>query len=104
TPHGNFEHGTTILSEVRPLAEVAARHGLDEATAAERIAQANKTLLAARGKRVRPHRDDKVLTAWNGLMISACARGARVLGAAEPARQATRAAEFLVGHMFDSAT
>jgi uncharacterized protein YyaL (SSP411 family) len=104
TPHGNFEHRTTILSEVRPVADVAARHGLDEATAAERIARANQTLLAVRGKRERPGLDDKVITAWNGLMISACARGARALGASEPAQQATRAAEFLIERMFDSGT
>jgi len=52
-------------------------------------------VLEARGLRVRPHRDGKVLTVWNGLMISAFARGARVLDDPGLAFCAMRAAEFV---------
>jgi uncharacterized protein YyaL (SSP411 family) len=44
------------------------------------LARVQPLLLEARSKRPRPHLDDKVLTAWNGLMISAFAKGAQVLG------------------------
>ena len=54
-----------------------------------------RTLLAARAKRVRPHLDDKILTAWNGLMISAFAQGGAVLDEPRYAEAARRAAEFL---------
>ena len=56
-------------------------------------------LLAARAKRPPPLRDDKVIAAWNGLAISAFARGALVLGAPALAARATRAAEFVLGPM-----
>ncbi len=94
TAAGNFEHGVTILSEVRTLEETATHAGLERKEAARRLEAARLTLLEVRGRRVRPHRDDKVLTAWNGLMISAFARGARVLGEPQRATRAVRAAEF----------
>jgi uncharacterized protein YyaL (SSP411 family) len=53
---------------------------------------------------VRPHRDDKVLTAWNGLMISAYARGARVLGEPALRERAERAAAFVWTHLHDERT
>jgi uncharacterized protein YyaL (SSP411 family) len=65
------------------------------------LGEARQTLFDARAKRPRPHLDDKVLTAWNGLMIAASARAARVLEAQEgadavaPLRSAERAASFL---------
>jgi uncharacterized protein YyaL (SSP411 family) len=49
------------------------------------LAHARQTLFAAREQRPRPHLDDKILTAWNGLMIAAAARAARVLEAQEGA-------------------
>ncbi|MDX6766344.1 MAG: thioredoxin domain-containing protein [Candidatus Methylacidiphilales bacterium] len=58
-------------------------------------------LRAARGLRPRPHLDDKILTAWNGLMISALARGSMVLGDKELAGRAGRAARFLRERMWD---
>jgi uncharacterized protein YyaL (SSP411 family) len=55
-----------------------------------------RMLLGARCRRVRPARDEKVITAWNGLMISALAKAAQVLGSARYAAAATRAARFLL--------
>src|SRR5207247_804927 len=60
-----------------------------------RLAEAGAQLRAARTKRPRPRRDDKVLTAWNGLMISACARAAQVLDSPADLESARRAAEFV---------
>jgi hypothetical protein len=56
----------------------------------------------ARARRPRPALDDKVVTAWNGLMIAAFARGARVLGRAEHLQAARRAAAFLRARMWDA--
>src|ERR1035441_2970284 len=59
----------------------------------------------ARAQRERPLRDDKILTAWNGLMISAFARGGAVLAghnAARYAEAARHATEFVIGRMYDA--
>src|SRR5262249_54426341 len=79
TSEGNFEHETSILHEAHTIAETAARFDLEAMEVSRRLDDARARLLAARSHRVRPHRDDKVLASWNGLMISAYARGARVL-------------------------
>ena len=104
TPRGNFEHATSIIHVMQPLEEFARARGLDTATLAERFGRCRMALLAARSRRVRPHLDDKVLTAWNGLMISAFARGARALADASLAATAARAGEFIMSRMFDPAT
>ncbi len=104
TPRGNFEHATSIIHVMQPLEALARERGLDTAALAERFERCRVALLAARSLRIRPHLDDKVLTAWNGLMISAFARGARVLGDASLAATAVRAGEFIMTRMCDSAT
>jgi uncharacterized protein YyaL (SSP411 family) len=60
-------------------------------------------LLEARSRRVRPHLDDKILTAWNGLMISAFAKGALVLSDSRYLDAARRAADFVLTRMYDVA-
>ena len=104
TAHGNFEHGTTILSEVHTLEECAKQFGMAPAEAEKRLDAARAKLLDVRARRVRPHRDDKVVAAWNGLMISAFARGARVLGDPGLAARAARAAGFVWDRLRDPAT
>lgn len=74
-PHGEFA-GRNILKQRRPLAETAAGLGLDVAVAAERLGSALERLRAVRAGRPRPHLDDKILAAWNGLALSALARAA----------------------------
>jgi uncharacterized protein YyaL (SSP411 family) len=103
TPGGNFERDASILSLVHTSAEAARRFGLAEAEAQRRLAVACARLLEARGRRVRPQRDDKVITAWNGLMISALARGARVLDQPALAARAVGAAEFIWTELRDGA-
>ncbi len=56
-------------------------------------------LLELRSRRPRPHRDEKVLADWNGLMVGALARGAVVLGEVDLARRAGRAADFILEEM-----
>jgi len=71
---------------------------LDE-TLVVRLLPMKTKLLAARGKRVRPATDDKVLTAWNGLMISAFARAYDAFGREEDLRSARAAADFVLAKL-----
>ena len=95
---GNWE-GHSIPRTPVALTEVAGQFGLDEAAAAARLAEARRALLAARNTRVKPGLDDKVLTAWNGLMVGALAEGARVLGEARWLEASARAADFVLTHL-----
>jgi uncharacterized protein YyaL (SSP411 family) len=102
-PHGEFT-GKNILYQAHTVEETARQFGrpLEEVRAG--VEQAGRVLLEARSKRVRPHLDDKVLTAWNGLMISAFARGGAILEEPRYAAAARRAAEFLIARVYDSQT
>jgi uncharacterized protein YyaL (SSP411 family) len=96
TEGGNWE-GVTILSRVRPTADLARLHGLDAGDVDRRLAAARQRLLDHRVGRPQPARDDKALAAWNGLAIAALADAARLLGhaddpAAREAADAYRAA------------
>jgi uncharacterized protein YyaL (SSP411 family) len=105
TAEGNFEGGgATVLHESLSLADAAREAGLAVADGAVRLDEARARLLAARSRRVRPLRDDKVIVAWNGLMISACARGAIGLGDPALAERGERAARFVLGSMHDPVT
>ncbi len=64
-----------------------------------RLKDVNARLLAARGRRVAPARDDKVVAAWNGLGLAALTLGARMLPRADLAAAADRCAKFLQGHL-----
>ena len=97
-PHGEFT-GKNILIERQTVAETARRFDLSESEAALRLAAAREALLAKRNERPRPHLDDKVITAWNGLMISAFARAAQILGEPEYAAVAARAARFVLARL-----
>ncbi|KMY69093.1 thioredoxin [Desulfocarbo indianensis] len=99
--HGNFEHGRSIIWENQSLEPLARHHGLSLEQASQRLAQAREKLFQAREKRPRPLRDDKVLAAWNGLMIAALAKGAAVLGRDEYREAAARAAEFVLAKLRD---
>ncbi len=96
TAQGNFE-GRNILHRATTTEQLAGSRGLPVADVEARLQRGREILRAARSGRVRPHRDDKVLTAWNGLMIHALARGASVLEEARYLSAATRAADFVVG-------
>jgi len=95
TSAGNFE-GRSILHVTRPLAAVAAEHEIAPAEARARLDQARAELYRARAKRPAPLRDDKILTSWNGLMISAFAAGGFVLDDPALLERAERAASFVL--------
>ncbi|MBI4364064.1 MAG: thioredoxin domain-containing protein [Candidatus Latescibacteria bacterium] len=101
TPSGNFE-GRSILHTPRSLEEVAKELKAPVETVASAIEESRPVLYHARAKRPPPLRDEKILTSWNGLMISAFARSALVLGDAAYARRAERAAEFVSTRMLEN--
>ena len=101
-PHGEFQ-GKNILFEDHTAGETAARFGVSPEEMNAALEAARRRLLEAREKRPRPHLDDKVLAGWNGLMISAFAKGARVLGEPRYLEAARRAAGFVLTRMTDSA-
>src|SRR4051794_7333905 len=85
TGQGTFEHGTSTLQL------------LDDVDDPARLASVRERLSAARGGRPQPARDDKVVTAWNGLAIAALAEHGVLTGAGESVAAARRAAELLAG-------
>ena len=76
---GNWEHGNNVLHLALTVEQTAKLFHKSESEVRATLDEGRTKLLTAREKRVRPHRDEKVLTAWNGLMISALARTAQVL-------------------------
>ena len=92
---GNWE-GHSILNTSRTGPAVAKSLGLGEEELEARIPPLRARLLEARARRVPPALDDKVLTAWNGLMIGAFAEGARVLGEPAYLESGLRAARFVL--------
>lgn len=99
-PHGELEGRNTLFRAMRvdALAEMFDQSEGEIAAGLERSAE---RLLPARAERPKPHRDDKIVTAWNGLTIGALARGARLSGREDLAVAAERAAEFLKGKLWD---
>jgi uncharacterized protein len=79
TPEGNFENGETVLSVVRSLSQLADDFDRTEPEIAGALEEARKKMYEARAKRVWPGTDDKLLTDWSALAISAFALAGRVL-------------------------
>jgi uncharacterized protein len=95
TPTGNWE-STNVLNTPKSREQVAKQLGISLAELDESLARSRRTLLEARNRRVPPLTDDKVLTAWNGMMIGAMAEGHRVLREPRWLRSAERAADHLL--------
>lgn len=97
-PQGEFKD-KNILRIIRTLDETAERFGQRREEIDNVLRQAKETLLKIRGNRLRPHLDDKVLTDWNGLMISSLAFGSRVLNDVRYRDAARKAADFVLEKM-----
>jgi uncharacterized protein YyaL (SSP411 family) len=96
----NFEGRAWHLRIAQPLEKVAQRIGVSLEACESRLAAARAKLLAAREARVRPGRDEKILTSWNALAIRGMARAARALGERAWLASAQRAADFIRGALW----
>jgi uncharacterized protein len=94
---GNFE-GRNILHLEQDLEVYAAQQGIALESLIERVEWINGRLLKVRSQRVPPLRDDKIVTAWNGMMITAFAQAADLLNDPNYRKAAERAANFLWQH------
>jgi uncharacterized protein YyaL (SSP411 family) len=91
----NFENREWHLRVMKPLEVIARRLGVPAEECEARLESARVKLLAARERRVRPGRDEKVLTSWNAMMVRGLARAARVFGEDAWLASARRALEFI---------
>ncbi len=91
--------GANILHLEKTLTEIAFRNKESVEKLKERVEAARQKLFAVRNRRVHPHKDDKILTDWNGLMIAALAKGAQVFDEPKYADAAKRAVEFIFSDM-----
>jgi uncharacterized protein YyaL (SSP411 family) len=98
TPHGNWEE-TNILHVIRDAQTVARDFGLSLEETAERLDGSRVTLWQAREKRIKPGLDDKVITAWNGLMLAGLAECAAIFERTDFLEIAVRNAAFVLSQM-----
>jgi uncharacterized protein len=108
--HGNAPEGSDPQDEFRgknilivrhTIAETAKQFKKSEDEVRQSLDRSRDRLSAIRAKRPRPHLDDKIIAAWNGLMISAYARAAQVFDEPRYLEAATRAAKFLRANLYD---
>jgi uncharacterized protein len=99
TAGGNFEHGKSILNTPVRAEQFADARGIEVEQLKRAIESAKKKLFYSREQRIRPSRDDKVLTAWNGLMLTAMAEAANILKRDDYRQVAARNAEFILANL-----
>ncbi|XP_067672484.1 spermatogenesis-associated protein 20-like [Haliotis asinina] len=98
-PHDELKMQNVLIvrDDIEKVAEV---FNLSVETAEEVLQKCRDVLFNVRLKRPKPHLDNKMVAAWNGLMISGYARGGQVLGDTQYTTRAVKAAEFLQTHMY----
>ncbi len=99
-PHDEFR-GKNILIERHTIADTARHSKKSEAEIGKMLTGSREKLFAIRTQRPRPHLDDKIISSWNGLMISAYARAAQVLDDPRYLEIATRSANFVRTKLYD---
>ena len=106
-PQGEFR-GKNLLYVAQSIEDISARSGSSPEDVMAALGRIREKLADARAQRPRPHLDDKILTAWNGLMIAAFARAGRVLARRPSAGRyvsaAQQAARFIKAHLWRTDT
>ncbi|MEZ7973469.1 MAG: thioredoxin domain-containing protein [SAR324 cluster bacterium] len=100
TEHGNFEE-SSIPNRPHSDEDMAAQFRITPGEMHIKLRTAREKLMGVRSKRIRPLLDDKVLTSWNALMISAFARASRVFNDYDFEKIATRSADFIFNNLFN---
>jgi uncharacterized protein YyaL (SSP411 family) len=98
TESGNFE-GENILNVTRDVTEIARAQKLTIEQLNDVLARGRSKLFTAREKRIKPGRDEKVLTAWNGLMLASFAEAAVILDRPDYAHVAKKNADFVLQNL-----
>ena len=98
-PLAGGKTGHNILHMEKPASEIASFLGISEKALCQRLVAARMKLFTAREERTRPHKDDKILTDWNGLMIAALAKGAWVFADTAYLKAAQNAVDFILKNM-----
>jgi len=98
-PHGEFT-GWNILYQASTVEDTAQHFGVAASAVKEGLARSGQRLFEVRAGRPRPHLDDKVLTSWNALLISAFAKAAQLQPQSEYIHAAVQATEFVINRMY----
>jgi len=104
---GNFKEestqkktGTNILHLKQPYPQIAEKIGISLEELEQKIDEARQKLLKVREGRIHPHKDDKILVDWNGLMIAALSKGAQVFNSDRYREAAVKATEFIIKNLY----
>lgn len=95
TPEGNFEEAN-ILNVTRSVPDVAAKNNMEPAALEALLVKSRKLLFDEREQRVKPDRDEKILTAWNGMMLASFAEAGAILERVDYTNVARRNARFVL--------
>jgi uncharacterized protein YyaL (SSP411 family) len=99
TEQGNFEENKTILNVTTSIEQLEEKFQKNRASIIDTLTTSRNKVLKEREKRIRPHRDDKVITAWNGLMISSLAYGGAILKEEKYINTAKHSAQFILNNL-----
>jgi uncharacterized protein YyaL (SSP411 family) len=99
TPQGNFEGGSSVLNIASTTEKISELYGISFPDLEKLLEEGRKRLFVEREKRVRPSRDEKILTSWNGLMISSFVDGFKVMENEKYLDGAMKAACFILEKM-----
>jgi uncharacterized protein YyaL (SSP411 family) len=101
---GNWEHQKNILMRVQDEDAFLKKHQLTEVVWKEKLLAAKEKLLAVRDKRIRPGLDDKIITGWNGMMITGLVDAYRALGNENFLKSALRTMQFIENELTEGLT
>jgi len=96
TPQGNFEGGASVLNIAMSISKVSELYGIPIPELETLLREGREKLFHKREKRVKPARDEKILTSWNGLMISGMLDGFKLTGKEEYLKAAEEAIQFIL--------
>jgi len=98
---GNFKKDNNILHIAKDLKMIASELSISETDVKQSLEQSKKIILKHRNKRIKPATDDKILTSWNGLMISALSKAYQILDDERYLQAAEGSADFILNNLLD---